>query len=96
MPPSNTSDANFTTEDYGLANWLVFNRVVLLGAVAYPNSPKKKFVFMDSQRLADLVKEWGLPTAMPSTEPAKTCKRFFIAHTVIKRALKDSLDVTDY
>lgn len=86
---------NFTTQDYGLANWLVFNRVTLLGAVEYPGDSRKNFIFLPSDRIAELIQAWGEPLSLPTSEPARTCKRFFNAHSVIKRALKESLNVGD-
>lgn len=84
---------NFTTTDYGLANWLVFNRIQLLGTVHYANDSKKSFVFLYSDRIPELEAQWGPPLSNPETEPAKTCKKFFSAHSIIKKALKDSIDV---
>lgn len=84
-------DNKFTTTDYGLANWLVFNGIDLLGAVEYPPDTKKSFVFLASTELDDLVSDWETPT----TELAQTCKSFFHAHREVKSALKESLNVKD-
>lgn len=80
---------NYVTDDYGLANWLVYNKVTLLGAVAYPNEQRKKFVFLPTSNIDELLIEWQTPT----TDVANICKRFFTSHTVIKKALKESMDI---
>lgn len=82
---------NFTTADYGLANWLAFNRVELLGAIEYPGETRKSFVFSYSDKLQDLIDDWETP----HSELAQICKRFFQAHTLIKKSLKESMSVTD-
>ena len=84
---------NYTTKDYGLANWLVFNRITLIGTVEYPGDTRKAFVFLNSDRIPELVKEWGDPSSVPSHEPARTCKKFFSAHSIIKKSLKESLSI---
>ena len=81
---------NFTTQDYGLANWLAFNRTELLGAIEFPGETRKSFVFLNSPGIPSLVKEWEDPRSTDGV----TCKRFFQAHSLIKKALKDSLDVS--
>lgn len=91
--PKNT---NFTTQDYGLANWLVFNRVELLGTIEYPNDTRKTFVFSPSTRLDELVEDWGEPTTLGVSENARICKKFFQAHSIVKKALKESLPINDY
>jgi hypothetical protein len=78
----------YTTEDYGLANWLLFKGVEFLGAVAYPDNPRKSFFFIKPDNLEELTDEWFNPT----TEEAKICKKFFKAHTIIKKELRDSYD----
>lgn len=84
----------YATQDYGLANWLAFNRVTLLGTVKYPNSTRKSFVFVWEERIPDLEQAWGKPFDTPETEPALTCKKFFQAHSLIKQALKESYDIS--
>lgn len=86
--PSN----KFTTTDYGLANWLVFNRVELLGAVEIPPETRKSFVFTNQEDMDYLVQEWQAPT----TDEAAICKAFFKAHTLIKKTLKESLNVQEF
>lgn len=85
----------FSTSDYGLANWLVFNRVELLGAVELPNEYRKNFVFLYEDRILELAEEWGEPFSEPDTEPARTCKKFFRAHAYIKKNLRESIRVSD-
>jgi len=89
--PKNT---NYTTQDYGLANWLVFNRVILLGTVEYSGDTKKHFVFEETDSIPALIEEWGPLFSLPNSEPARTCKKFFQAHSVVKKALRESLDVS--
>lgn len=81
----------YTTSDYGLANWLSFNGVELLGTVELPNETRKSFVFLNEDRLPDLITDWNNPVS----EQAVICRRFFKAHTYIKRNLKESLNVSD-
>lgn len=80
---------HYTTQDYALANWLVFSGLEMIGSVQYPGNTRKSFVFIDSDNLQELVEEWLVPTQ----EDTKICKAFFKAHTVIKKALKESMDV---
>ena len=87
------TNENYTTQDYGLANWLVYNKITLIGAVAYPNETRKSFVFIWSDSIPQLEEEWGPPFSVPNTELARTCKKFFAAHSIIKKALKESMDV---
>lgn len=86
---------NYATQDYGLANWLVFNRVVLLGCVKYPGESRLSFVFQSHPDLDFLIEDWGQPHDAGGTDSAKTAKRFFKAHTIIKSALKEPLNVED-
>lgn len=81
----------YTTSDYGLANWLSFNGVELLGAVELPNETRKSFVFLNEDRLEDLIADWNTPVS----QEAVVCRRFFKAHTYIKRNLRESLRVSD-
>lgn len=81
----------YSTSDYGLANWLAFNGVELLGTVELPKETRKSFVFLNEDRLVDLIADWNNPVS----EQAEICKRFFKAHTYIKRNLKESLNVQD-
>lgn len=85
----------YKTQDYALANWLVFNGVEFLGAVEYPPDTRKSFVFNYTANLDELVEQWGPPRSMPQTEPAQTCKKFFFAHTTVKNALKESLNAAE-
>lgn len=80
----------YSTQDYSLANWLVFKGVVLLGAIEYPGEVRKSFVFTSRPDVEQLVEEWYSPTKTDT----KTCKKFFAAHSIIKKSLKDSMDVT--
>lgn len=86
---------DYTTSDYGLANWLVFNGVELLGAIELPNDTRKNFVFLYEDRIPELVEAWGGPFSEPDTEPARTCKHFFKSHMYIKKNLRESIRVTD-
>lgn len=81
----------YPTSDYGLANWLVFNGVELLGTVELPNETRKSFVFLSDDRVEDLINDWNRPVS----EQADICRRFFKAHTYIKRNLRESLRVSD-
>jgi hypothetical protein len=80
----------YKTTDYGLATWLVFNRVTLVGTVAYPGDDKLKFVFLVSEPITNLVEEWE----RPRSADARAFKRFFVAHTIVKNALKESYDIS--
>lgn len=92
----------YSTDDYSLANWLVFNGVEFLGAVEYPQahnhreedcrhpSHRKRFAFLGDEKLEYFINEWSFP----SKDETKICKAFFRAHSIIKKALKDSLDAS--
>lgn len=82
---------NYSTQDYSLANWLVFNGVELLGTVEYPGDTRKSFVFVSQPKLADYIEDW----TEGHSETRDICKRFFQAHTIIKKALKESLSVDE-
>lgn len=85
----------YKTQDYSLANWLVFNGVEFIGAVEYPPDTRKSFVFKHTADVEYLVEQWGPPRSLPTVEPALTCKKFFFAHTEIKKALKESLNANE-
>lgn len=86
--PENTK---YTTQDYGLAAWLVFNRVELLGAIEFPGETRKSFVFVQTDYMPGLIEEWESPL----TEEAQAAKRFFKAVTIVKSALRESMSVED-
>lgn len=77
----------YQTEDYALATWLVFNRVTLVGAVD-TGGEKLKFVFLVSEPINRLIEDWE----RPRSADARLFKRFFVAHTIVKNALKESYD----
>lgn len=89
-PPADAS-TNYSTQDYGLANWLVFNGIELLGTVEFPGDTRKSFVFVTRYDVNRLVEEWQ----SPDTDEAAICKAFFKAHTIVKKNLKESLNVAD-
>lgn len=84
-------DENYSTQDYGLANWLLFNGLEFLGCVQYPGDSRKSFVFINEDSVSELTDEWK----HPQTETGRLGKGFFRAHTAIKRALKESFDAQD-
>lgn len=79
----------FKTEDYGLASWLVFCRVTLLGAVQIKNNPRKKFYFLYVDSIPKHVEEWNSGVS----DEIITCRKFFKALNTVKHALRESIDV---
>lgn len=81
---------DYKTTDYGLAMWLVYRRVTLLGTVVFSNETYKTFVFLKNDSTEDYVEEWE----SSHKEEVTICRRFFMAHNLIKKALKEPVSVS--
>lgn len=80
---------DYKTTDYGLAMWLVYRRVTLLGTLARPTETYKTFVFLKNDSTEEYVHEWE----SSHREEVVICRRFFMAHNTVKKALKESVNV---
>lgn len=75
----------YETSDYGLAAFLVFRKMTLLGAVGTKNSPRFKFIFVDNDDRQDYVDEWN----ELDNEVSLTAKRYFWSMGVVKRSIQE-------